>query len=141
MMLNNFSLVAERYELDKDMFSGILKVVTDYARALDLLDDYDHHKLKIKEVTKREKFKITYAKARKVIDELSNKFNSSQFGGKEKDNSFKSSIRAIYQTFDGKELYPSVEEKASDLLYFIIKNHSFTDGKRELCGNTFLVSK
>lgn len=138
MMLNNFSLVTERYELDKDMFSGILKVVSDYTRALDLLDEYDHHKLKIKEVTKQEKFKITYAKARKVIDELSKKFGASQLFGKEKDNSFKSSIHSIYQTFDEKELYPSVEEKAANLLYFIIKNHSFVDGNKRIAAAIFL---
>lgn len=137
-MLNNFSLIAERYESDKDMLSGILKVVTDYTLALDLLEDYDHHELKIKEVTKREKFKITYAKTRNVIDEPSRKFSSSQLLGKEKANSFKSSIHAIYQTFDGKELYPSVEEKAANLLYFIIKNHSFVDGNKRIAAAIFL---
>lgn len=138
MMLSNFSLVAERYELDKDMFSGILKVVRDYTRALDLLDEYDHRKLKIKEVTKQEKFKISYIKARKVINELSIKFGASQLFGKEKDNSFKSSVHAVYQTFDGKELYPSVEEKAANLLYFVIKNHSFVDGNKRIAAAIFL---
>jgi len=137
-LIDNFSLVAEKYELEKDIFTGILKVVSDYTHALDLLDQYDHQTLKIKATTKEEPFRITYAKAKRVIDELKNKFQTSNLFGKEKDNSFKSSITTIYQTFEGKELYPSVEEKAANLLYFIIKNHSFIDGNKRIAASLFL---
>ena len=71
---------------------------------------------------------LTYTQAVKVVQALENKFGGSDLFGKEKDQSFKSSIATIYQTFSGKELYPSVEEKAANLLYFIVKNHSFEDG-------------
>ena len=137
-VLENFSSVAERYKLEQDTFSGILKVVSDYARALDLLDEYDYQKLKIKETTKEERFRISHTKARRVIDALSNKFGASSLFGKEKDNSFNGSIRTIYQTFNGKELYPSIEEKAANLLYFIIKNHSFVDGNKRIAAAIFL---
>ncbi len=91
-LLDNFSSVAEKYKLEQDIFSGMLKVVSDYSRALDLLDEYDYQNLKIKETTKEEKFRISHAKARRVVDELGKKFGGSSLFGKEKDNSFKSSI-------------------------------------------------
>jgi prophage maintenance system killer protein len=138
-LIDNFSLVTERYQLEQDVFSGILKVVSDYTRALDLLDQYDYQSLKIKATTKEEPFKITYTKAKKVIDELKNKFGSSNLFGKEKDNSFKSSITTIYQTFGSKELYPSVEEKAATLLYLAIKNHSFIDGNKRIAAALFIM--
>lgn len=137
-LIDNFSIVAEKYQLEQDVFSGILKVVSDYTRALDLLDQYDYQSIKIKVTTKEEPFKISYNKAKKVIDELKNKFGSSNLFGKEKDNSLKSSITTIYQTFDGRELYPSVEEKAANLLYFVIKNHSFVDGNKRIAASIFL---
>ncbi|MFH1194429.1 MAG: RhuM family protein [bacterium] len=136
--LELFTSVAENYQLTQDEFSGILKVVTDYTRALDLLDGYDYQSLKIKRVTAKEKFKITYTGAKRIIDNLNKKFGASSFFGKEKDNSFKSSVKTIYQTFGGKELYPSVEEKAANLLYFIIKNHSFIDGNKRIAATIFL---
>lgn len=137
-LIDNFSAVAEKYQLEQDVFSGILKVVSDYTRALDLLDQYDYQSLSIKGTTKEEPFKISYNKAKKVIEELKNKFGSSYLFGKEKDNSFKSSITTIYQTFGGRELYPSVEEKAANLLYFVIKNHSFVDGNKRIAASIFL---
>lgn len=136
--LEIFSSVTEKYKLQKDEFSGILKVVADYSRALDLLDSYDHQKLKVKQTTKDEKFRINYAKAIKEIDKLRVKFGGSALFAKEKDDSFKGSINAIYQTFDGNDLYPSVEEKAANLLYFVIKNHSFIDGNKRIATSIFL---
>jgi len=137
-LIDNFSAVAEKYQLEQDVFSGILKIVSDYTRALDLLDQYDYQSLKIKGTTKEELFKISYNKAKSVIDKLKYKFGSSNLFGKEKDNSFKSSIRTIYQTFGCKELYPSVEEKAANPLYFIIKNHSFVEGNKRIAASIFL---
>ncbi len=136
--LEIFSNVTEKYTLQQDEFSGILKVVSDYTHALDLLDEYDYQKLKIRQTTKEEKFKISYAKARKVIDKLHDKFGSSPLFGKEKDDSFKGSVKTIYQTFGNKELYPSIEEKAANLLYFTIKNHSFIDGNKRIAAAIFL---
>lgn len=137
-LVDNFSAVAEKYQLEQDVFFGILKVVSNYTHALDLLDQYDYQSLKIKATTKEEQFRLSYEKAKKVIDELKNKFGSSNLFGKEKDNSFRSSITTIYQTFGGKQLYPSVEEKAANLLYFIIKNHSFVDGNKRIAASIFL---
>ena len=136
--LEIFSNVAANYKLGQEEFTGILKVVSDYAHALDLLDDYDYQKVKIKETTSETKFIITHTKALKVIKELKQKFGASTLFGKEKDASFKSSITTIYQTFGGKELYPSVEEKAAHLLYFVIKNHSFVDGNKRIAAAIFL---
>ncbi|KAF0143134.1 MAG: filamentation induced by cAMP protein fic [Stygiobacter sp.] len=136
--LEIFSNVAANYKLGQEEFTGILKVVSDYTHALDLLDDYDYQKVKIKETTSETKFIITHTKALKVIKELKQKFGASTLFGKEKDASFKSSITTIYQTFGGKELYPSVEEKAAHLLYFVIKNHSFVDGNKRIAAAIFL---
>jgi hypothetical protein len=94
--LEIFSNVAVKYELKQDEFSGILKVVSDYASALDLLDDYDYQKLRITKTTKEEKFRISYSKTRKVINKLHEKFSASQLFGKEKDDSFKGTVKTIY---------------------------------------------
>ncbi len=118
--LEIFSNVVEHYHLNRDEFSGILKVVSDYARALDLLDDYDHQRMKIEKTSKDELFRIDYQSSKKVIKKLKEKFGGSALFGKEKDESFKGTIGAIYQTFGKKELYPSIEEKAAHLLYFTI---------------------
>jgi prophage maintenance system killer protein len=136
--LEIFSTVVKNYELKQDEFSGILKVVSDYTRALDLLDDYDHQNLKIDKTNKTEVFKIEYESAKKVIKKLKEKFGGSSLFAKEKDQSFKGTIGAIYQTFGKKELYPSIEEKAAHLLYFTIKNHSFIDGNKRVAAALFL---
>lgn len=136
--LEIFSNVVESYHLKQDEFSGILKVVSDYTRALDLLDDYDHQNLQIDETNRVEKFKIDYQSAKKIVKKLKEKFGSSELFGKEKDQSFKSTVSTIYQTFGKKELYPSIEEKAAHLLYFTIKNHSFIDGNKRIAAALFL---
>lgn len=136
--LEIFSNVVQSYQLKQDEFSGILKIVSDYARALDLLDDYDHQKLKIDGTSIAGKFKIEYSSAKKVIKKLKEKFGGSDLFGKEKDQSFKSTVNVIYQTFGKKELYPSLEEKAAHLLYFTIKNHSFVDGNKRIAAAIFL---
>jgi prophage maintenance system killer protein len=128
----------DNYKLEQDEFSGILKVVKDYTYALDILDEYDHQSLKIDDTNKKEVFRISYDNAKSVIAEMKKKFGGSDLFGKEKDQSFKSSIESIYQTFGKKELYPSVEEKAAHLLYFIVKNHSFIDGNKRIAAAVFL---
>ena len=92
----------------------------------------------IKSVNKKRGFRIDYEKGKSVIEALKKKFGGSDLFGKEKDQSFKSSVEAIYQTFDGNELYPSIEEKAAHLLYFIVKNHSFVDGNKRIAAFLFL---
>jgi prophage maintenance system killer protein len=125
-------------ELSNDESVGLLKIISDYAYALEILDQYDYQSLKIHATSGKEIFRLTYEEAIKQI-ELAKKFygNSNLFGN-EKDESFKSSISTIYQTFDGKDLYPTVEEKAANLLYFITKNHSFTDGNKRIAAFLFL---
>ena len=137
--LEVFKRVAKSHQLKQDEFSGILKVISDYTYALDVLDQYDHKKLKIGKVEKREEYKISYKNSLKMIKELQKKFGSSNLFGKEKDNSFKSTIGTLYQTFNKKELYPSIEEKAAMLLYFTIKNHSFVDGNKRIAAALFIM--
>ena len=107
----------------------LLNVVVDYTYALDTLDNYDYERLTIDKTTRQEKFHATYDNAMEEINRLRDKFGGSALFGNEKDDSFKSSIGQIYQTFGGEELYPSVEEKAAMLLYLVTKNHSFSDGQ------------
>ena len=117
---------------------ALLDIVVDYTYALDTLDDYDYQRIKVGETTQEEKFRATYDNALSVIDTLRDKFGNSSLFGNEKDKSFKSSIGQIYQTFDGEELYPSVEEKAAMLLYLVTKNHSFSDGNKRIAATLFL---
>ena len=117
---------------------NLVAVVTDYTYALDTLDRYDYQQLSVDQTTNEEKFHATYEGAMNVIRELKEKFGGSRWFANEKDDSFKSSIGQIYQTFDGQDLYPSVEEKAAMLLYLVTKNHSFTDGNKRIAATLFL---
>ena len=116
----------------------LLDVVVDYTYALDTLDNYDYERLTIDKTTKVAAFHATYENAMEQIQRLRDKFGASVLFGNEKDDSFKSSIGQIYQTFDGDELYPSVEEKAAMLLYLVTKNHSFSDGNKRIAATLFL---
>jgi len=116
----------------------LLNVVVDYTYALDTLDNYDYERLSIDKTTKEESFHATYENAMGAINGLREKFGGSTLFGNEKDDSFKSSIGQIYQTFGGEELYPSVEEKAAMLLYLVTKNHSFSDGNKRIAATLFL---
>ena len=121
-----------------DESNALFDVVVDYTYALDTLDNYDYQRLHIAKTTKEEPFHATYENAMHEIDVLRQKFGGSVLFGNEKDDSFKSSIGQIYQTFDGTELYPSVEEKAAMLLYLVTKNHSFSDGNKRIAATLFL---
>ena len=121
-----------------DESNALFDVVVDYTYALDTLDNYDYQRLHIAKTTKKEPFHATYENAMHEIDMLRQKFGGSVLFGNEKDDSFKSSIGQIYQTFDGTELYPSVEEKAAMLLYLVTKNHSFSDGNKRIAATLFL---
>ena len=124
--------------LSTDESNALFEVVTDYTYALDTLDNYDYQRLTIQGTTQEEPFHATYENAMKEINLLREKFGGSVLFGNEKDDSFKSSIGQIYQTFGGKELYPSVEEKAAMLLYLVTKNHSFSDGNKRIAATLFL---
>ena len=124
--------------LSNDETNALFEVVTDYSYALDTLDNYDYERLTIDKTTKQEPFHATYEKAMEAINGLREKFGGSTLFGNEKDDSFKSSIGQIYQTFGGEELYPSVEEKAAMLLYLVTKNHSFNDGNKRIAATLFL---
>ncbi|WP_225979987.1 Fic family protein [Pseudobacter ginsenosidimutans] len=132
------SNVIESNPLNSDEANGLLKVLTDYTYALDVLDKYDHRKLTIVAAHQKPSFFATYQEAINAIQGLKEKFGGSTLFGNEKDESFKSSIATIYQSFGGKELYPGVEEKAANLLYFIVKNHSFSDGNKRIAAFLFV---
>lgn len=117
---------------------GLHKVLSDYSYALDILDKYDHQALIIEDTHKTSSFTATYETAMQAIIGLRDKFGGSSLFGNEKDESFKGSMAAIYQSFDGGDLYPSIEEKAANLLYFIIKNHSFSDGNKRIAAFLFV---
>jgi prophage maintenance system killer protein len=129
-------------ELAGDEATGLLHVITDYSYALSLLDQYDRQQLEIRNTTKKKRFVITYDAARSAIDKMGEQMRKKGqtvgLFGKEKDKSFKSSLGAIYQTFDGKEVYLSVEEKAAHLFYFVVKNHSFVDGNKRIGAFLFI---
>lgn len=125
-------------KVSEEEYSGLFSVIADYVYALDTLDRYDYQSLRIEKTTREEPFRATYDNAMKAINALKEKFGGSQWFANEKDDSFKSSIGQIYQTFGGKDLYPSVEEKAAMLLYLVVKNHSFSDGNKRIAAMLFL---
>ena len=121
-----------------DENQALFDIVVDYTYALDTLDDYDYQRLSVGKTTQEDRFRATYENAMEAIQALRDKFGGSTLFGNEKDESFKSSIGQIYQTFGGDELYPSVEEKAAMLLYLVTKNHSFSDGNKRIAATLFL---
>jgi prophage maintenance system killer protein len=117
---------------------GLLRVISDYTYGLETLDRYDYQTLEIAKTTTEEPFRATYENAIEALGVLKHKFGGSDLFAHEKDDSFKSTMGVIYQTFDGAELYPSIEEKASNLLYLTVKNHSFSDGNKRIAAFLFL---
>ena len=124
--------------LTSDQATDLFGVIRDYTYALDTLDAYDYQSLQIESTTAPERFHATYDNAMEAIKSLKNKFGGSDLFGVEKDASFHSSIGQIYQTWNGKDLYPSIEEKAAMLLYLVVKNHSFVDGNKRIAATLFL---
>ena len=133
-LLGNIALLEDV----SDEAKGIVQIIAEYSRALNILDDFDHQKLTVPKGTKKTKYKLTYDEARNIINQMRHKFRDSALVGQEKDKSFQGSIGAIYQTFDGKDVYPSIEEKAAHLLYFVTKNHSFIDGNKRIAAALFV---
>lgn len=124
--------------IEKSQTKEIIELLSEYALGLEILDGYDNQTLEIREISDQVAYKIDYQEAKFAIRQLRDKFGGSTLFGNEKDDSFKSSIATINQTFDGKELYASIEEKASNLLYFVVKNHSFNDGNKRIAAWLFV---
>jgi prophage maintenance system killer protein len=133
-LLDNLVLL----ESVSDEAKGIVQIIAEYSRALSILDDFDHQCLATPKGTKQTKYKLTYDEARNIISQMKFKFKDSSLVGQEKDKSFQGSIGAIYQTFDGKDVYPTIQEKAAHLLYFVTKNHSFVDGNKRIAAALFV---
>ena len=125
-------------DVTKSEAVGLLRVITDYTYGLDTLDRYDYQQLEVTATTAEEPFRATYENAMEALQVLRDKFGGSELFAHEKDESFKSTMGAIYQTFGGRDLYPSVEEKAANLLYLTVKNHSFSDGNKRIAAFLFL---
>jgi len=132
------SNVISKKELSNDESRGLLDIISDYSYALDVLDKYDYQSLKIENITTNEIYQLTYKEAIRQIQLTKRVYGNSDLFGHEKDKSFRSSIATIYQTFGEVDLYPSIEEKAANLLYFIVKNHSFSDGNKRIAAFLFL---
>lgn len=130
--------VIEHKDLTLDEANGLLHVITDYTYGLDTLDKYDYQQLEVEATTRTSTFRATYENAKEAICLLQQKFGGNDLFGNEKDRSFTSSVNTIYQTFDGAELYPSIEEKAAMLFYLVVKNHSFSDGNKRIAAFLFL---
>ncbi|OPX97265.1 MAG: Fic/DOC family protein [Syntrophorhabdus sp. PtaB.Bin006] len=129
------SIMKQARQLDQAM--AFVNIIAGFSEGLRILDDYDNERLDSAGITEKAAVVIRYEECRDIIGQIQDEFNSPLFG-KEKDESFKSSIGQIYQSFGGKELYPSIEEKASMLLYLIVKNHSFVDGNKRIAATLFL---
>ncbi|OPY66215.1 MAG: Fic/DOC family protein [Syntrophorhabdus sp. PtaU1.Bin050] len=129
------SIMKQARQLDQAM--TFVNIIAGFSEGLRILDDYDNERLDSAGITEKAAVVICYEECRGIIGQIRDEFNSPLFG-KEKDESFKSSIGQIYQSFGGKELYPSIEEKASMLLYLIVKNHSFVDGNKRIAATLFL---
>lgn len=120
-----------------DEAKGLLQVITDYAYALTTLDRFDHGTLAIEQTTRSAAYKMTYEAAMEIVTAMKTGFGG--LFGLEKDQGFKSALGAVYQTFGGEELYPSIEEKAANLLYFVVKNHAFSDGNKRIGAALFIA--
>jgi prophage maintenance system killer protein len=130
--------VSRRKELSGDEGAALLQIVSDYAYALDLLDDYDYQRVALRGTSSRETVPITRDEVIRLVEQMRERLGASQIFGIELNESLDGSLGAIMQTFDGEDLYPSVEEKAAHLLYFVVKNHSFIDGNKRIAAAAFL---
>jgi prophage maintenance system killer protein len=134
-MRQTVELLARTLE-NRELGRDVLRVIGDYAYALTLLDRYDHGTLAIEETTGKALHVIDYDEAIGIVASMKGEFDG--LFGIEKDQGFKSALGAIYQTFGGNELYPSVEEKGANLLYFVVKNHAFSDGNKRIAAALFI---
>lgn len=131
--------ISERKALSSDEAKGLFEVIRDYSDGLDVLDDFDHGRIAVKERSVQECYQLTYEEGLRLIEHMRQRFGASPLFGHEKDASFKGALGAIYQTFGGKDLYESIEEKAANLLYLVVKDHSFTDGNKRIAAALFVL--
>jgi len=129
---------ARRRDLLDDEAKALLAVVSDYNQALDLLDDYDHQRIARPESAGAVTYALSYEEALRIVEHLRSRFGASDIFGVEKDNCLAGALGAIMQTFDGEDLYPSLEEKSAHLLYFLVKNYAFVDGNKRIAAALFL---
>jgi prophage maintenance system killer protein len=129
---------ARRRDLSGDEAKALLAVVGDYSQALSLLDDYDHKRIVKPTSAARITHALTYDEALRIVERLRSQFQPSDVFGVEKDRGLAGALGAVMQTFDGKDLYPGLEEKAANLLYFLVKNHAFVDGNKRIAAALFL---
>jgi prophage maintenance system killer protein len=130
--------VAHRRTLSGDEATALLEVVADYAYALEVLDDYDHQRVRLGDVSPGPVAALALDEARQVILRMGERFGATGLFGREKDEGLEGSLSAVMQTFGGQEVYPSLEEKAAHLLYFLVKNHHFVDGNKRIAAALFL---
>jgi len=130
--------VAHRRTLSGDEATALLEVVADYAYALEVLDDYDHQRVRLGDVSPGPVAALALDEARQVIVRMGERFGATGLFGREKDEGLEGSLSAVMQTFGGQEVYSSLEEKAAHLLYFLVKNHHFVDGNKRIAAALFL---
>lgn len=128
-------MLSSTLEIDND---DLLKVVNEYTKALDLLDDYDHQRIR-KPSGKKKAYRLTYQECRSIIDSMAKEFNTDVFGVEKEEGKLNGIISAIYQSAFGEDAYPTVEEKAANLLYFLIKDHPFADGCKRIAASLFIT--
>ncbi|MBL0351052.1 MAG: type II toxin-antitoxin system death-on-curing family toxin [Elusimicrobia bacterium] len=130
--------MTERRDFAGDEAKAVLRVVSDYGLALTLLDDYDHQRVSVRNVTAGKVRPIGYEDLSRLVESLRKTFGGAELFGREKDNGLKSVLGAVFQTFQGKDVYPSLEEKAAALLYLLVKSHPFVDGNKRIAATAFL---
>jgi death-on-curing family protein len=134
--VNSIQQVGNSEQLHLTEAKGLLEILSNYTKSFVLLNQYDSHSLQASNLSENITYEIEYDEAQKAVSELKKqliaKKEATELFGNEKDESFKSSLRSIVQTFGGQYLYPSIEEQAAHLLYFVIKNHSFNDGNKRI---------
>jgi prophage maintenance system killer protein len=130
--------VADRQDLSGDEAKALLRVVGEYRFALDLLDDYDYQRVGAPPAGEKAVHSLSYAEALRIVGQLRERFGGSSLFGLQKDEGLQAALGAVMQTFGGQDVYPSLEEKAANLLYFLIKNHAFIDGNKRIGAALFL---
>lgn len=132
--------VAEHHDLTSDEARAVLRVVSDYSQALELLDDYDHQRVGIPELPEREVSEVTLPEVESIVEKLRGAITDTALFGRRKDCGLAGALGAVMQTFDGVDVYPSLEEKAANLLYLLVKNHPFVDGNKRIAASVFCGS-
>lgn len=130
--------MADRRDLSGDEAKALLQVVGEYRFALDLLDDYDYQRVGAPPAGEKVTSPLSYPETLRIVEQLRERFGVSALFGRQKDEGLQAALGAVMQTFGGRELYPSLEEKAANLLYFLIKNHAFIDGNKRIGAALFL---